>query len=207
MANFSKVALLTLLALTSGACCSSLCAQPADPDGIQRKLTGKYLELRIRKQREHIEKQVSEGTLEKDQAGQLKNSLDAMAAEIEVDRTRNGGVLKPNEARDLQNRLNASRDVLQTKAGANKHVDDGPNPLGPGWTQGRDGGENAEKLKAEMRQEEKRELRQEKQNSAEQIEKQQIQYEQEALQALSKDKDSIVKGKSDLQTIRQDNGN
>jgi hypothetical protein len=207
MPNFSKIALLTLLAVTCSAGYSSLRAEPTAEGGVERKFTGKYLELRIRKQREHIQQQVVAGTLEKEQADQLKNSLDAMAAEIDVDRTRNGGILKPNEARDLQNRLNASRDILQAKAGAGKHIDDGPSPLGAKWTPGRDGGENANNLKAEMRREEKRELRQEKQNSTEQIEKQQIQYEQEALQALNKDKETIIKGKGDLQTIRQDNAN
>jgi hypothetical protein len=197
--------LILLCILSAGTHVSAQSAATTNP--APHKFTGKLLELRIRRQRDNVQQGLTNGTLSKTQAGSINSNLDALAAEIDMDRKKNGGVLNPNEVKSLDNRLTESRNILQAAAGSNKRIDDGPNTLGAKWVPGPDGGENPKALTAEMRKEEKRELRQARQNFSETLERQQIEYERAAMQSLNDNRSGIINEKTGLENVRKDGGN
>ena len=204
--KFLALSILTVIPLTCNLTIHAQTTKPA-PDASVHKFTGKIFELRIRRQRAHVQQGLTDGNLKKSEADSVNSKLDDIEAEIKKDRDQNGGVLRPNEVSALANRLAETRDFLQSKAPANKKIDDGPNVLGARWVQGRDGGENTKKLQAEMKQEERRELRQERQNHDEVLEQQQLQYEQEAMESLDQNRAGIVNQKGNLEVVRKKGGN
>lgn len=170
-------------------------------DGDKDVLAG-----RIKRQHYRINHAFKSGFITDDQAKELAGAVDQIAAEVEQLRQANGGQLKPEQFKQIENSLNQSSDQIKTAAeSGNAEVQSGK-VLGPTWTKGPDGAQNPKKLKNQMKAENRRELRQERQNTEQKIEQQQLQYEREMVDTLGDQKQDILKQKEELKDVRKESG-
>jgi len=179
---------------------------PGAGKGADNAELGDNTEARIHRQHRRIKMGVERGTLSKEQASQFKATLDKLEAQVASQKQSNGGQLKPEQLRDAETQLNENFRLIETSEKAGTHSVQSGNVLGPKWTPGPDGAQNPASLLRQMKQEERRELRQEKQSNEQTLEKQQLDYEKKTLPAMGQERKDILKDKQQEETIRQDTG-
>ncbi len=163
-------------------------------------------DARIKKQYSRIDSALKSGSLTQDQADSLKANVADIQRDVDTKKASNGGSLKAEDLKTIESQLNENSNQIQAaQAGGSKNVN-GSNTLGAKWAKGADGAQNPNKLKKEMKAEEKRELRQEKQALEQKVENQQLDYEKQMVEKLGEQRPEIQKKKSDLQDIRKESG-
>lgn len=168
--------------------------QAAAPDNIAQ---------RIHRQNVRINHGVKTGTIKPDQATKLRASLSGLEQQVAGKRQADG-TLKKEDLTQFENVLNQNNNMIRSLTGAGESVADGGNVLGPKWTPGKDGAQDAAALEKEMKIENRREVRQERQAIEQKIEQQQLDYEHQMLPELATQKKTILKGKQQTKDIRQE---
>jgi len=175
------------------------------PESVMAK-GGLSPEARFKRQYSRIDVGLKNGSLTQAQADSLKANVADMERDVAAKKASNGGSLKPEDLKTVESQLNENSNQIQAaQAGGTKDVN-GANTLGAKWAKGADGAQNPNKLKKEMKSEEKREVRQEKQALEQKVEGQQLDYEKQMVEKLGEQRPDIQKKKSDLQDIRQESG-
>ena len=163
-------------------------------------------DARIKRQFSRIDAALKSGALTQDQADSLKANVQDIQRDMDAKKAANNGSLKPEDLKTIESQLNENSNQIQTAQGGGSKNVNGPNTLGAKWAKGADGAQNANKLKKEMKAEEKREVRQEKQALEQKVENQQLDYEKQMVEKLGEQRPEIQKKKSELQEIRQESG-
>lgn len=164
------------------------------------------IDARIQRQTRRINKALQEGTLKPKQATELRNNLKNIAREAESERGQGKGKLSVTQVTKLDNDLNQNFNNILTQTGAGKKIKESSAALGPKWSPGEDGAQDAKKLRAQMKIQEKRQLRQYDQAMQQVQEQQQQQYEKDMLNTLGQQRPAILQNKQDLEKIRQKTG-
>lgn len=161
---------------------------------------------RVHRQQMRIKRCLMQGSVSQEQADTLNRAVQEIAANIAATRAKNGGMLKTEEYKQMENSLNQSSNQIESyeKAGTGK-VQSG-DVIGPTWAPGLDGAQNPKKLKQEMVKENKRELRQERQANEQKIEGQQLQYEKDMVENLGEQRENLLKKMEQLKEVRQESG-
>jgi len=164
------------------------------------------LDQRLKRQHFRINHALKSGLIKDDQAKNLRDAVDDVAGDLQELRQKNGGNLKPEDIKQIENSLNQTSEQIKSLAESGKKSVQSGNVLGATWTKGPDGAQNPKQLLQQMKQENKRELRQERQNTEQKIEQQQMQYEKEMVEQLGEQKQDIMKQKEDVKEIRKESG-
>lgn len=170
-------------------------------------VNGDNVDARIKHQRARIKRGVESGALSATQAASLRQSLQSLADRVALQRQANpNGQLKPEQLKHAENVLNESNNQIKSFVGAGTKMVDTEKVLGPEWSPGLDGAQNPTALKKEMKQEEKRELRQYNQAMQQKTEEQQLEYERSMMPKLAGQRKSVLRQKKQLNEIRQESG-
>lgn len=167
---------------------------------------GDNIQQRLKHQHKRIKHAIEQGTITKQQADKLMSDLDNLSDKVDSQRRSNGGQLNPEQLRKAESALNQTNELIKSFEGAGTSVSDSSKKLGPTWTPGPDGAQNPAALKRQMRQENRRELRQEHQANEQVLEQQQLDYERQMLPAMAKQRKNIIKQKQDVDQIRKESG-
>jgi len=164
------------------------------------------IDARITKLNGNIGFSVKQGTIEQEQASKLRAELRDVRMQAAGLRQNSGGKLKPKDLAGLESKLNQQANIIHSynQAGSRKAVSQ--RAIGPSWIAGQDGAQNVNKLKRQMKIQERRQLHQEEQAILQVKEQQQQQYEKEMLQKLGSQRPAILKNKEDIDQIRQTSG-
>lgn len=162
--------------------------------------------VRIKRQHNRIRACVRAGTITAQKASDLDQSLDNLQATVSTQRNARGGQLKPEQLKEAENILNQNHQIIKSFEAAGTSKVESGKVLGPKWTTGKDGAQNPKSLLKQMKQEERRELRQEKQATEQKIEQQQLDYEKQMVPDLAGQRKDILKQKQDLKDIRKEAG-
>ncbi len=161
---------------------------------------------RIQRQRRRIKRALKMGSITDDQAQKLLKGVTEIEGQTQQLRAQNGGTLKPEDLKQIDNSLNQSWHEIISVAGAGKRPVQSGDVLGPKWKPGLDGAQKSDALIKEMRRENRRELRQERQSNAQKLEQQQLQYEKEMVDKLGAQREDILKQKDELKDVRKESG-
>jgi hypothetical protein len=153
-----------------------------------------------------IKRGVDSGALSAQQATSLRDSLKALADQVASERQANGGQLKPEQLKHAENVLNESNSQIKSFVGAGTKKVDSEKVLGPEWSPGLDGAQNPAALHKQMKQEEKRELRQYNQAMQQKTEEQQLEYEKNVVPKLGGQRKTVLQQKKQLNEIRKESG-
>jgi hypothetical protein len=164
------------------------------------------VDARIQQLKSKISFGVKQGTIGSDQAQKLRSELQDIGSQAASARQSNGGKLRPRDLSGLDSRLNQQANVIHSynHAGSRKVVSQ--RAIGPAWVAGQDGAQDVNKLKRQMKIQERRQLHQEEQAMLQVKEQQQQQYEKEMLEKLGSQRPDILKNKQDIDQIRQNTG-
>lgn len=207
MADSVKKALI--LALTACALATPALAQAQQGGAdIEHGNNGSQddLEQRLRRQHLRVNHALKAGFINDEQAKKLRDAIDDVASDMQDLKQKNGGTLKQEDFKQIQNSLNQTSEQIRSLAEAGHATVQSGKVLGPTWTKGPDGAQNPKKLLQQMKQENKRELRQERQANEQKLEQQQLEYEREMVENLSEQKQNIIKQKDDLKDVRKESG-
>jgi hypothetical protein len=161
---------------------------------------------RVQRQHWRISHALKVGLITQDQSTDLKRNVDDIAAQVKQLRQQNGGTLKPEDLKQIENSLNQSSDQIRTVAESGHAEVQSGKVLGATWSKGPDGAQNPKELLKKMKQENNRELRQERQSSEQKLEQQQLQYEREMVEHLGEQKQNILQQKDELKDVRKESG-
>jgi hypothetical protein len=164
------------------------------------------IDARISHQMRRINRGVEEGALNQKQARELKDTLNDIALQVERARKKGNGKLNENDITKFDNDLNQNSNSIQTQTGAGKKVKESGDALGPKWAEGSDGAQDPQKLRREMKAQNKRQMKQYDQAMQQVQEMQQQQYEKEMLNTLGGQRPAILKNKQELEKIREKTG-
>lgn len=164
------------------------------------------IDARIKHQHGRIKRGVDSGALSAQQATSLRDSLKALADQVASERQANGGQLKPEQLKHAENVLNESNSQIKSFVGAGTKKVDSEKVLGPEWSPGLDGAQNPAALHKQMKQEEKRELRQYNQAMQQKTEEQQLEYEKSVVPKLGGQRKTVLQQKKQLNEIRKESG-
>jgi hypothetical protein len=164
------------------------------------------VEQRVHRQNLRVNHALKSGLITEDQAKKLRDTITDIASDAQNLRQQNGGALKPEDLKKIENSLNQSSEQIKSVAESGSSTVESGKVLGATWTKGPDGAQNPKKLLNQMKQENKRELRQERQATEQKIEQQQQQYEKEMVEKLGEQKQEILKNKDDIRDIRKESG-
>lgn len=161
---------------------------------------------RIQHQHKRIKHALEEGWIDQSRANTLRQTLDDLSSQIAKERQQNSGQLKPEQKVSVENILNENNQLIKSIEGAGKSVLEPGDVVGPKWSTGTDGAQNAPVLLRQMKQQEKRQLTQERQALEQKLEQQQLQYEREMLPKLGDQRRDIIKQQGDVKNIRTESG-
>ncbi len=196
--NFFNSYCLSLV-IAAGLAMPALCQDNVNP-------TSGNVDERIEHQHKRIKHALEEGWIDQARAAKLGQALDDLSRQIAKEREQNSGALKPEQAVSAENVLNENNQLIKSIEGAGKSMLEPGNVVGPKWTTGTDGAQNAPTLLRQMKQQEKRQLTQERQALEQKLEQQQLQYEREMLPKLGDQRRDIIKQQGDVKDIRLESG-
>jgi hypothetical protein len=199
---------LTTLALAAAPLYSN-CAMCAWADG--------NIDARLSRQYNKIDTAVQTGQISSEQAARLRMAVTNIENRVKLNRQENGGQLSPDQHISTESQLNQSLNQIEAAIGAgasskggivpisgSSRIDPPRNPKAPSsacgvqTSSGQDGALDSLALLKKMKAKERRALREQRQAAAQSIEQQQLQYDKEMADTLSKQRAEIEQQKQQL---------
>ncbi len=161
---------------------------------------------RMQHQRNRIKNALDQGWIDQSRAEKLRQSLNDLGEQIQKQRRENSGALKPEQLQTVENVLNDNNQLIKSIEAAGKSIPEPGSAIGPKWSTGPDGAQDAGTLLNQMKRQEKGLLRQERQALEQKTEQQQLKYEREMLPHLGDQRRDIIKQEGQTKQIRTESG-
>lgn len=210
----TRVAVLSLIAVFGGSTLlpaeRALAQTPAQGasggDKAQSRVPKDLIGLRVKRQLKRIQSGLDSGKLTAEQADKLRLLVNKVSSDAKAMRDQNGGALKDEQLVQVKSNLDQTFNQIETALGAGTKLPEDGSALGPKWKAGEDGAQDPKALLKQMKAQEKRALRQERQNNMQMLEQQQLDYEKEVVNKLGQQRPAIQEKKQELQNVREQAG-